>query len=173
MKPLPNGIFEVEKTKTKSGKLEYTFSVSCVSCGRLRIVRRKQHAVAMSKKPCKKCSNKKNHPIGEVNGVRVSFFNRFEIGAIQRSKEWNLTVEQAAMVLKSQDYKCRLTNLPITATGDFDKITASLDRIDNTKGYSVENIQWTHKVINMMRGILDVATFVEMCKLVASNHPDS
>lgn len=165
---LPNGVEPVGKTKTKSGKNEYSFSVLCPKCKRLRIVRRRQHAIAMSAKICKRCSNKNNHPAGEIGEVRHSFFNKFYVGAVQRSKAWNLTIEEAAHILKQQDFKCALTGLQIHANGPLESITASLDRKDNSKGYSVENIQWTHKEINMMRGTLSIERFIELCKLTAT-----
>ena len=67
-----------------------------------------------------------------------------------RSKSWNISIEDAGDVLKEQNYKCALSGIPILANGDFDKITASLDRIDNSIGYEKNNIQWVNKNINMI-----------------------
>jgi hypothetical protein len=69
-----------------------------------------------------------------------------------------------------QDRKCALTGLPLTInysrlTGD--PHTASLDRIDSSKGYVRGNIQWIHKDVNMMKRIYDQGYFIEMCRLVA------
>ena len=169
-KALPTSVQPVGKIKTKSGKEEYSFSVLCPKCKRARIVKRRQHAIAMSTKICKSCSNKNNHPAGEIGEIRRSFFNKFHVGAIQRSKEWNLTIEEAAHVLKQQGFKCALTGLQIHANGPLESITASLDRKDNAKGYSIENIQWTHKEINMMRGTLSIERFIELCKLTAARY---
>jgi hypothetical protein len=53
-----------------------------------------------------------------------------------------------------------------------DKIrTASLDRIDNDKGYVKSNIQWIHKDINYMKRILSQKKLIEYCNLVAKKHP--
>ena len=45
--------------------------------------------------------------------------------------------------------------------------TASLDRLDNTKGYEVGNFQWVHKDINQIRGSLSIPDFMHWCKLIA------
>lgn len=45
-------------------------------------------------------------------------------------------------------------------------MTASLDRIDSTKGYTLDNIQWVHKHINVMKMDLDQEYFIKLCKLV-------
>ena len=166
---LPESVKVLGKTKTKSGRLDYTFSVPCIKCGRIRSVRRRQHAIAMSKKPCKKCSNIANHPQETINGIRSSHFKKFEIGAEQRSKTWKITIQQAAEILKQQNNKCAISGLDIIACGPFEKITASLDRIDNKIGYELDNVQWAHKEINMMRGKLSVKRFIELCKSVAEN----
>jgi hypothetical protein len=165
---LPDSVRPIGKTKTKSGRFDYTFSVSCIKCGKERVVRRRQHAIAMSKKLCKRCSNINNHPQNSIGGIRVSHFNKYKTGADQRGKSWSITVEQAAKVLKNQAFKCALSGVDVVAEGPFDEITASLDRIDNSGGYEPNNIQWVHKDINMMRGALDVKKFVELCEQVAN-----
>lgn len=47
---------------------------------------------------------------------------------------------------------------------------ASLDRIDNTKGYVAGNIQWVHKAINLMKLDLVQKDFINWCKKVAENN---
>lgn len=48
--------------------------------------------------------------------------------------------------------------------------TASLDRIDNNQGYTLNNVQWVHKDINYMRGGMDIETFIAFCKQVYLNN---
>jgi len=44
--------------------------------------------------------------------------------------------------------------------------TASLDRIDSTKNYTIDNIQWVHKDVNKMKMDFSQEYFIEMCRLV-------
>jgi len=37
------------------------------------------------------------------------------------------------------------------------------------KGYTVDNIQWVHRDINLMKQALDLDYFIEMCKKVAES----
>lgn len=46
------------------------------------------------------------------------------------------------------------------------KQTASLDRIDNTKGYTEDNVQWVHKIINKMKSDLTQEDFIMWCKRI-------
>jgi hypothetical protein len=48
--------------------------------------------------------------------------------------------------------------------------TASLDRIDSSKGYTKNNIQWIYKPINSMKRDYTQERFIELCKLVAKNN---
>jgi hypothetical protein len=165
--PLPTGVVLVGKTKTKHGTERNLYWVICAYCGQGRNITRHDHAVRLSKTRCKNCSNKDNHPQGETGMVRNSWFNKFKISANGRSMEWGIDVFQVANLLEKQGYKCVLSGLPIRANGDFQDITASIDRIDNSKGYTPDNIQLVHKRINMMRGALPVEEFISLCEQVA------
>lgn len=164
---MPANVKRIGRATTKHGKFEFAFEVCCIKCNRIRIVKRRQHAIGMSCKPCKKCSNKNNHPAGEQFGIRLSFFRKYKVNAEMRSKPWNITIEDAGNTLINQNNKCALSGIPLISSGDFKDITASLDRIDNSIGYEKDNIQWVHKEINMMRGTLTIERFIEICKSVA------
>jgi hypothetical protein len=65
-----------------------------------------------------------------------------------------------------QGQRCALSAIPIGWSVTGWEHSASIDRINNDKGYCLDNIQLVHKKINMMRGTLSVEEFVEMCKAV-------
>jgi hypothetical protein len=48
------------------------------------------------------------------------------------------------------------------------KQTASLDRIDSTKGYIKGNIQWVHKDVNKMKWNWNQSNFINWCKLITN-----
>lgn len=47
--------------------------------------------------------------------------------------------------------------------------TASLDRIDSTKGYVVGNVQRVHKSVNMMKQSLPNHIFIDWCQKIAKH----
>lgn len=100
----------------------------------------------------------------------MSFINKYRFSAKSRNKEWLLSNDDLANLVDSQKNLCALTGMELKFKGDFDQITASLDRIDNSKGYITGNIQWVHKDVNMMRGSLSINRFKELCKMVAETN---
>lgn len=96
----------------------------------------------------------------------------------RRVKEFSITIEQAWEQFVKQNGKCALTGLQLSfgeGTQQQEKHsststkTASLDRIDSTKGYVVGNIQWVHKDVNIMKNDLDSKTFFYYCSLIHEN----
>lgn len=84
--------------------------------------------------------------------VSLTYFTSIKRGASggkgRKPIEFDLTIEEVAYQLDEvQKGKCNLSGLPISI---YDK-TASLDRIDSSKGYVKGNIQWLHKDVNMMK----------------------
>ena len=96
--------------------------------------------------------------------------------AAKRSLIFALTIEEAWNLYEKQGKKCALTGLPIIfgmlSTSENDITTASLDRIDSEKGYTLDNVQWVHKDVNIMKNIFSQSYFVNMCRLVDSNNKE-
>lgn len=94
----------------------------------------------------------------------------------EKSKiEFNLTKEYLNQLFIDQNFKCAISKLPIQLThGRYNSNkTASLDRIDSTKGYVEGNVWWTHKYINIMKNSHSMEMFVQLCKIVVENYGSS
>lgn len=142
---------------------------------------------------CKECRSRINYNIAKEQGKKVGFiklrhegvgnftktaYNHFKNSAKKRNINWSdeLTIEYLYELLIKQNKKCALTGLPIDLTEsrknsnvNFKLMTASIDRIDSSKGYEPNNVQWVHKDINRMKWIFPQNQFIEMCQLVV-NH---
>jgi hypothetical protein len=96
----------------------------------------------------------------------------------RRTLKFDISIEQGWKLYEDQDRKCSLSGLPI----GFCKIglsrpgyrikyqTASLDRIDSTKDYILDNVQWVHKDINKMKNVFTQEEFIKYCELVTKTH---
>lgn len=146
----------------------------CPTCGVMKSYLRKNYAVESLKanKECKACSNKKvdNCHRGWHRGIRISWFNKFKTGAETRGLEWNLSLDNLADLYEQQNYRCALTDVDIVfpEVGHPQKALASIDRIDNKKGYVENNVQLVTRQVNMMKQAYDQEIFIATCIEVAN-----
>jgi len=101
-----------------------------------------------------------------ISGVH---WRSIERGAIRRSINFNLTIEQVWQIYLNQQGKCALSGLDLRfdSTCDSRDGNASLDRIDSDRGYTIDNVQWVHKDVNLMKMDLNQSRFIDLCKAIA------
>jgi len=107
---------------------------------------------------------------GEIHG---SMWYYIYFDAERRNLEFTITIEQAWDLFLAQNRKCALSGLDLIITPkrkDFKENTASLDRIDSSKGYINGNIQWVHRMVNQMKWNYNEQEFIDMCKIIAKNN---
>lgn len=98
-------------------------------------------------------------------------------GAEERDIEISVTWEYCKGILAKQGNVCALSGVDIhlaTSMAELDGglNTASLDRIDNDKGYVEGNLQWVHKHVNIAKKDHSQSEFIAMCIAVANTHPN-
>lgn len=102
-----------------------------------------------------------------VGDLSKSYWNRVVKGAQNRNLPVDVDMEYVWGLFLDQDKKCKLSGVDIQIarnyTRDHAQHTASLDRIDNAKGYVQGNIQWVHCDINIMRNNWSIEDFVKQC----------
>ena len=91
---------------------------------------------------------------------------------LTRGYIWDLTIEDVDVMHQEQDGQCAYSRLPIGWSESGWDHTASIDRLDNSLGYTLENVQLVHKEVNMMRGSLEDCRFRELCVLITNNLKD-
>lgn len=103
----------------------------------------------------------------EIGGT---YFNRIRHSARNRNIIFEITIEQIWDLFIKQERKCALSGLELhfSSKCDAGDGTASLDRIDSKKDYTIDNIQWVHKDINYMKQDNTDEEFIKYCKLVAN-----
>lgn len=145
--------------KAETNRSTY-WKVKC-KCG-TEGLRHAAHLMNNKVKCCKSCAALKSP-------FENSYLEKVKKRAIKSNFEFNLDLEYLMSIFNG---KCSLSGLPIQF-GKHWKLklsdqTASLDRIDNTKGYIIGNVQWVHKQVNFMKGTMEQTKFIEFCKLISS-----
>jgi len=102
----------------------------------------------------------------------MSHFTAIKSGASERKIKFNISIDYIWELFLLQNKKCKLSNLPIKFGNKRGKVptTASLDRIDSSKGYVKGNVQWVHKHINLMKWDLDEPQFLKYCEIITKQN---
>lgn len=104
---------------------------------------------------------------GKISGV---YWDTVKRHALQRKYEFSITIDQAWNLYLKQNRKCALSGVDIYfGESNACPYTASLDRIDSAKGYIIDNIQWVHSKVNIMKNKFNQNEFIDFCRKIASH----
>lgn len=115
---------------------------------------------------CVKCS--KGNYIEEISG---SYWASIKCRR-KKNQEFNITREYIWKLFLQQNRKCIHSGVELQFGGrkyNSKECTASLDRIDSSKGYTIGNVQWVHKWVNLMKQDMTDPEFINWCALI-TNH---
>ena len=120
---------------------------------------------------CLKQRRNNEHPNFKGHGeIHAQYFKNIEINAQHRKRTpipFEITIEYIWDLFLKQDRKCALSGMPISFPAKSTGLrSASLDRIDSSKGYVEGNVQWLHKDVNMIKGSYSQKYFLEICKKI-------
>jgi len=110
---------------------------------------------------CKQCACDRQKLAREKEPIKYIFKDAKQ-HAKAKNREFTITIDDLFEVLLNQNNKCALSGVLFSL-----ETKPSLDRIDSSKGYTKENIQFVLKEINIMKSNFDEYKFIELCTLVA------
>lgn len=115
---------------------------------------------------------KTSHNYNGYEYISGTYWSRIVNGAKIRNLEFNITIQDAFNQCEKQEKKCAISGVelyfPLEIGGkNINLQTASLDRIDNSKGYIINNIQWIHKDVNKLKTNFEQDKFINWCKIIS------
>lgn len=91
--------------------------------------------------------------------IPAIFLSNVKRSARKRSIPCEVSIDELDLIWSLQDGICAYTGRKLSLeTG---KLTASLDRIDSSVGYQADNVQFTHKSVNIMKWALPEEEFLQ------------
>lgn len=159
--------------KKKNRKILRSIWVFRCVCGKEIERSRVQIERHLKNPPSCGCQSIKGNQHPYWNGVgefSKTHFTAIKNSAIRRKLDFNLTIEYLWELFLKQDRTCALSGEQLKF-GTYAMVhnkelrvpTASLDRIDSTKGYVEGNVQWVHKTLNKMKMELGDKEFIQWC----------
>lgn len=140
----------------------------CSGCGKEQLYTRKDHAKQsyVADWQCKACVVKaKGFSNNKHKGNKERIYNLYKNQAKSRGVYWDLFIDD---MFHSFNGCCAMTGWDISI--EYSNKTASLDRIDSKKGYTFDNIQWVHNMVNMSKGAYDNKKFIDMCRCIGKTY---
>lgn len=161
----------VRPPKTRPKNYHTRWKAVC-DCGKILVVR----ATSLIQGATGSCGCTKGRGhytgVGDVSGHHL---NRIKRGAIKRGLKFKITALEVWNLFLKQNQKCALSGQEINLVRCFKRRnkkrkvqTASLDRIDSSKGYTIDNVQWVHKHVNKCKQTFTNKEFILICSLVAN-----
>lgn len=135
------------------------------------------HLISGRSYSCRGCSENK-----DKGRIPYRIISRIKYGAKKRNLLFDLGNSNKEisdflydLLNNKQNSKCKLSGIDIKIAPTINRdihgeTTASLDRIDSSKGYTKDNVQWVHKDINFMKQDFTQQDFIDYCKKVAANN---
>lgn len=166
------GSYEVKAKLDFNGNNGKTLWLCECKCGRTRHVTTSD-VKRRKAKQCLNCANRKY--VGKISG---NFYCHIKHSAAARKLDFEVTQEELWSLYLNQNGKCKLSGMSIDFADTLKEhkeerlTTASLDRIDSSKGYVIDNVQWLHRDINMMKQRFSQEYFINICKHIAENNKD-
>ena len=157
--------------------LERMWKCQC-ECGKQLILSSRKLCSA-KQQSCINCSSsivrdgqyKTTHPAWKGYGeISKTYMSNLKKGAKERHITFNVTMEDLWKKFLEQHGKCALSGVSLIfgPPSQIRLSTASLDRIDSQKSYDIDNVQWVHKQINMMKQSLTNEELIEWCKKIVN-----
>ena len=91
--------------------------------------------------------------------------------ALSMNRPFTITIKRMWKLFEEQGRWCALTGLPLSfkpTKSSIGEPTASIDRIDSTRGYVSGYVQWVHKDVNLIKGPLREKELYEWCCLIVT-----
>jgi hypothetical protein len=107
----------------------------------------------------------------DKNRVFKKAFKRYQIGAVRRGLEFNISYEQFCIFVLM---KCQYCGAPPRINSDSNRVIIpvamnGIDRVDSDKGYTENNIVPCCSTCNRAKGKLNGREYLNLCKAVVKN----
>lgn len=110
----------------------------------------------------KRVSGKNNVNWSGYESISGTMLSHIKQSAKTRNIIFDVSIEYLNDLWVASKNKCSISGIHIEMNG-----TASLDRIDSSKGYIKGNVQWVHKNVNIMKRSLGQDEFIDICRAIA------
>lgn len=103
--------------------------------------------------------------------ISKTYWTRVFRRSQEKSLSFDITPEFIWNLLEKQNFKCALSGIKIFFHHSHSKQTASIDRIDSSKGYIKDNVQLVHRTLNKIKNVFSNEELISWSKFIYQTHP--
>lgn len=146
-------------------------SHECKEC--MTIIQRNQNSTLKNGMLCIKCHTRKRlektggrpHNYTGNDFFTGSSFAGWKSSAKRRGRLWSVTKKELAEKYIQQNGICALSGITMENFSK-SKYRPSIDRIDSSKDYSIDNVQFVCSIVNVMKNKFPESIFIDMCEKI-------
>lgn len=101
----------------------------------------------------------------DVDKFFKNWMTRVNASAKSRNLVCTINQEDLRQKINEVNWKCAISKLPVTMKHN-DRFKASVDRIDSSKGYTLDNIQIVATCVNMAKNVATTQELIDLCKAI-------
>ncbi len=164
-----NGLELLEKI-SKDNRVTQ-FRCRCTHCNNETVIRPNKFGYIQSCGCLKRRKLADHWRFGGHGEIHKGKWNTYVDNARSRDIPFKITIQYVWKLFLEQNRRCALTGEPIHMweNGYTKRSTASLDRINNKKGYVKGNVHWVHKCINQIKMAMTLEDFKSWCRKVVEH----
>lgn len=169
-------IGSLHHTKTYSKGNKYFYSCVCLVCGSDFIRESGVLKLRNCTNGCTACSYKergKKLSLGDGHAGLTALYASYRHNAKKRGRDFLLTREEFTAVTQQPCLYCGAlpSQQSLCNAREHTRYTYNgLDRVDNGKGYTPDNVVPCCKTCNLMKRDLSVTDFINQCRLIGGSH---
>lgn len=154
-------VLSIDEEGTKKNTRHTKYFVQCKKCGEIFSRRASVIRTSLNSIQCSNC--RKNRNGKSLNTLQYKAYCYYKSGATKRNLEWNLTEEQFKKLIQGNCKYCNSKpskKQTVSYKDEFELING-IDRIDSSKGYTIENCVSCCTHCNVMKLDMSLNDFEE------------
>ena len=153
----------------------YQVELTC-ECGKI-VYRRLNNILKLKNIWCSKCKGYNLYPERRkssawfTKGIHILWYNEITSNLHRGNRiiDCKINIEDLKTLYDDQKGICPYTGIYLNVLDLLKKESnASIDRTDSSKGYTMDNIKWVYKPLNIMKNRYSLEEFLFVCKKVTN-----
>lgn len=163
-------VLNAKAFREKSGKTRvYLFECKC-SCGTVKNISKRHLVTGVSKS----CGCLRRELLTKPSGFAelTSIYARYRTGAANRNLSFNIPIETFKELSKLECHYCGAAPSNVSNTGDNTGtyVYNGMDRVDNSKGYEIDNVVAACGNYNLAKRTMTKESFLSLAKRIYERH---